>query len=257
MTDPIAYHREYKHKKLNEVVLLGSHDAGITKGNSNTKTQDGGIYYQAIRGARFFDVRIAAFFDRSGNATLSSYHDETKAKLPGFATKHTGMTVHTTVLGKEGETLHSILAEAKDFVDYMPHEFLMLKFDKSENWSHIRDACYATLGNRIYKPTTLDNGGANINERTLDELKGRVIVLFDEEGYNNVNQPWAQGILKWKNLNKKSEKTAAGYDEQFPGLQYYGKGGVSRPASGDEAKIQKNFDEQVLLMKGMGAFAQK
>src|ERR1041385_4611683 len=35
----ITYHGEYKNKKVHQVIMLGSHDAGINQGNTNTKTQ--------------------------------------------------------------------------------------------------------------------------------------------------------------------------------------------------------------------------
>jgi hypothetical protein len=235
--------------------MLGSHDAGISMGGKNAKTQDRGIYGQALCGARFFDIRIAAF--GRGNPELKTYHDATKVELPNFLTRNPGTTVHTTVFGSEADTLHSILSQAEEFVRSFKHEFLILKFDKSTNWNQIADACCTTLGDKIYKPASIDDGAANLNERTLDELKGHVIVLFTGSGYNACGSPWQRGILKWTRLNEKTNDTAIGYSEDFVGLQYYGKGGVSAGASGTKAKIQKNYEEQKWLMKGMARFSVK
>ena len=76
----VTYYDEYSDKRLCEVVLLGSHDAGIDKGNSNTRTQTEGIGAQALKGARFFDLRIAAFSNSSGTVSMRAYHDDTKIK---------------------------------------------------------------------------------------------------------------------------------------------------------------------------------
>lgn len=49
----ITYHDKYPHRKLNEMILLGSHDAAIATGGSNAKTQTKSILRQANSGARF------------------------------------------------------------------------------------------------------------------------------------------------------------------------------------------------------------
>ena len=75
----IDYYTNYGHKKLNEVVLAGSHDAGITGGGSNVKTQKHDILAQAQAGVRVFDLRIAAesYTPTVGGAkevSLRTYH---------------------------------------------------------------------------------------------------------------------------------------------------------------------------------------
>ena len=47
-------------KQLNEIVVAGSHDAGITGGDKNERTQSLNIAEQAKAGIRVFDLRIAA-----------------------------------------------------------------------------------------------------------------------------------------------------------------------------------------------------
>ena len=80
----VTYYSEYKNKKLCEVVLLGSHDAGIAKGNSNTQTQTKGIGDQALKGARFFDLRIAAFANSGHGAGT---HQTKQLPQEQYATK--------------------------------------------------------------------------------------------------------------------------------------------------------------------------
>ena len=56
----VNYFELGKNKQLNEIVVAGSHDAGITKGSANVRTQVLNIGDQARAGVRVFDLRIAA-----------------------------------------------------------------------------------------------------------------------------------------------------------------------------------------------------
>jgi len=271
----VTYYAEYAAKKLNEVVLLGSHDAGIFKGNSNTRTQSEGIGAQALKGARFFDLRIGAFAAKSGNVSLRAYHDDTKVEnllspkfsqtlntrnaQGAFQPKLVGkVEIHKTLGGAKGGGLYDMLLEAKAFVSdgAGANEFLILKFDKSSNWPLIADACIEVLGDRIYRPAG-DKG--NLNDCTLEELKGSVIVLFTSEGCKSCGYDAFKrrklGILQWKNLYDKHASEPGGYSRAFDGLQYYGKGGVSAAQKkGESNKIYLNSSKQAQLMKGNGAF---
>lgn len=273
----VTYYSEYKNKKLCEVVLLGSHDAGIAKGNSNTQTQTKGIGDQALKGARFFDLRIAAFANSghgAGTVSMRAYHDDTKQSSyhksntrQNLGTldadgqiannRNQAMKVDYTVGGAKGGELYNMLAEAKAFVSAGPgaKEFLMLKFDKSTNWPLIADACIDVLGTSIYAPP---GDKANLNECTLRELRGKVIVLFTKDGCGACGltalQRRQRGILEWKNLYSSKSGSAGGYQRNFVGLQYYGKGGVSASASGQTGKIRMNAEVQTALMQGQGAY---
>jgi hypothetical protein len=66
-------------KRLNEIVMAGSHDAGIASGAANAKTQSLDIFLQATAGVRLFDLRIAARTVSSGGvlgkeAQMKAYH---------------------------------------------------------------------------------------------------------------------------------------------------------------------------------------
>jgi hypothetical protein len=61
--------------RLNEVVIPGSHDAGIyEEGKSNVRTQTLSIFGQACAGCRFFDLRIALQSTGSGKYEHRAYH---------------------------------------------------------------------------------------------------------------------------------------------------------------------------------------
>ena len=57
---PVLYSNLGGAKRLNEIVIVGTHDAGITEGASNVQTQNLDIAGQAAVGVRFFDIRVAA-----------------------------------------------------------------------------------------------------------------------------------------------------------------------------------------------------
>lgn len=242
----INYYELGPDKKLNEVVIAGSHDAAVTFGSANTQTQDLDIYDQATAGARLFDIRITGAVVKKGAAekvvTLKAYHGV------GPSSKTTGVDLRTgdqaspkvkSMWGGEyGMTLTKILSDASRFVATNATEFVMLKFDHCQNWGMIAEACVAVLGDRIYK------GGGNINLKSMRELQGKVIVLFETKGLTAVRSQFsaAQGILGIKNLSKEG----ATYEDRYDGLQYFGKGGtkVHKPFG----KIDQNIKKQTKLM---------
>ena len=269
----IKYYEKYKNKTLNEVVLMGSHDAAIASGGSNAKTQDYDIFGQANYGARFFDLRVAAFKTSfmGGKVELRSYHDATKKSSPTFrlggkmkvadlnSAKHGDVKAHTTVFGVAGFGLQAMLQDAKLFLSSVgKNEFLIFKFDKSENWMLIYETCMDELdaGGFLYK--NADPQGRNLNTKTLEELKGKVLILFPHSAFATLpvhaDEMYRRGFLGWKNLYSKAEGSAKTYVANFSGLQYYGKGGVSHNASGDTGKINQNSDIQNKLMKGQGSY---
>ena len=101
------------------------------------------------------------------------------------------------------------------------------------------------LGDKICKFST------NLNTKTLDELKGKVIVLFSVSGRTALGwntPPEAKGILAFENL-----KDVGAFDPNFPGLQYYGKGGTSTSITTlfqtQNDKMKENIKKQAKLMQ--------
>src|SRR5262249_58359308 len=125
----INYYQLGANKRLNEIVVAGSHDAGITSGAANVQTQDLNIADQARAGVRVFDIRIAS----TGGAQplLKTYHG---AKID---------PAKESIRGAFGEGLSKILSDAKNFVTSAHYldEFLVLKFDKCSNWPDIARQC--------------------------------------------------------------------------------------------------------------------
>ncbi|HZT36601.1 MAG TPA: hypothetical protein VFA28_01795 [Bryobacteraceae bacterium] len=255
-------------KRLNEIVIAGSHDAAITAGKSNVKTQDLNVLQQAVAGVRFFDLRIAADEVLPGRdnplapkmAELKAFHADKafqfqKEKMRLVDGVFQNVTITKLTAGSFGLALAKILEQARDFVTTFNQEFLILKFDKCTNWGLIAERCVNTLGNAIYR-----NGG-NLNNAQIRDLCGKVIVLFSSSGSREAERHGytpQNGILRWKNLCA----DGAAYEPNFDGLQYYGKGGTNPFLAFDKieqniqkqrrilsrANVQNNFSEVIRMM---------
>jgi hypothetical protein len=253
----ISYYDLGEDRKLHEIVVAGTHDAGITGGGSGVQTQSLDIGAQAMAGVRVFDVRIAAAVTsqkhESGRpvAELRAFHADDKVvmKLDRKVVLKGSMSqdpVHVTQSklagGAFGLALNSMLQQARNFVhsDVGKNEFLILKFDKCTNWAQIADACRTTLGMALYRE------GGNLNRKTLKDLRGKVIVLFSSAGLREVHGA-TNGILGFKNLSAEG----ASYSHVFEGLQYYGKGGTS--PFNPKGKLKQNIKKQTKLMAGAAA----
>jgi hypothetical protein len=254
VTLAINYYDLGGDKKLNEVIFAGSHDAGITQGAANVQTQSLNILEQARAGVRIFDLRIAGAgggkVDGKKTVELRAFHADKKVmsnskthRVVDGEEKDVTRTKFRLGLGDYGETLNKILVDAKAFVTHPKHstEFLILKFDKSTNWSIIADACVDLLNPVMY------TGGGNVNTKTLDQLRGKVVVLFTEDGFKSLAPGTARGILPIKNL-----QAGGAYSAIYSGLQYYGKGGTD-PFKFWSDKLQENFKKQKKLMTAGGS----
>lgn len=237
-------------RQLNQIVMAGSHDAGVTEGGGNVQTQNMDIYLQAYAGVRLFDIRIAGVKQKDlgvgKQAELKAYHSAIKFKSEGVRQlKDLGKQaqVQTAKLmgGEWGLGLTRMLSEAKKFVEQNPDEFLILKFDKCTNWLSIAETCIRFLGNTIYC------GTGSLNTKAIGDLAGSVIVLFGDSGLKEVRNSYSasMGILGFRNL-----AGGGGYESAFDGLQYLGKGGTAvwKPFF----KIAQNKEKQSKLMKKGG-----
>jgi hypothetical protein len=236
-------------KQLNQIVFAGSHDAAITEGGKNVKTQSLDIAGQAEAGVRLFDLRIGAAAGTGAvggtkTAELRAFHGALKHEVK---TRHIGGHVqqidrNKLKYGEWGLGLEGMLADARRFVSgKFKDEFLILKFDKCSNWNLIAEACVRLLGDTIYK------GAGNLNKKTLQDLRGKVVCLFTMDGITEVrpNYPVGSGILGIKSLYSKDGPPAV-YVPNFDGMQYFGKGGTS--VTNPFGKIGQNKKKQAKLM---------
>lgn len=257
-----SYYSLGHNKRLCDIIIAGSHDAGITSGDGNAQTQNVGIKKQAEYGVRIFDLRIIAAKngnDEQGNKQVQfrAYHADgmllSHAKKPRTVAALNGkhMLTRTKLKGGVlGETLVDMLQGAKDFISDNGTEFLLLKFDKCKNWDYIALYCQNFLGDMLY------TAGGDINTKSLFELKGKIVCLFSESGLLEVADK--TGILSWRSL--KGSKTAfykknipdKSYSENYNGLQYYGKGGTDPFAGGSfQKKLKQNTKKQKKMLHKM------
>jgi len=236
-------------KKVNEIVMAGSHDAAITSGGARAQTQERSIYAQAYRGVRIFDVRIAGQRVGMSGAKLSAFHGKntpsTVSKTVGGVQRNIDVT--RMVLGDWGMDLDEILGSAKRFVTKFPTEFLILKFDKSSNYEMILEACRTKLG------TTLYTKSGNIADHTLSHMAGSVVCAFMPDGFAELQRAGkgiADGAAQIVNLYPHGQMPAS-----IDGLVYFGKGGTSivqpkkyafsAPVNG---KFLQNIDKQSRIL---------
>lgn len=241
----IEYHSLGGQKKVNEIVMAGSHDAAINSGGIRARTQSKSIYHQAKCGVRIFDIRISGQRTGHGGAKLSAFHGkntpEMKSKNVGGATRNIEVT--RMVLGDWGMDLDDILDGAFRFVEKYQDEFLILKFDKSANYELILEACQSKLKTRLYKKP------GNLANHTLDEMGGKVVCGFMPDGFSKLSQAGAtiaDGAAQVVSLYPHGVMP-----DHINGLVYYGKGGTdivqprdyafSSPVKG---KFLQNIDKQ-------------
>jgi len=172
---------------LNRLVVAGSHDAGITEGNSHANTQELGIMGQCVCGARVFDLRIAAF-EEGEKLVYRAYHADgilksKKSSDIGDGVKKGGTVTKLRPGGAAGLMLTTILTDAREFVS-ATGEFVILKFDKCSNWKVIAESCCTVLGDRLY------TRGGNINLKKQGEVGGSVIVTFTSDGLTDLDVNW-------------------------------------------------------------------
>lgn len=251
----INYHKLGGNKRLCDIVVAGSHDAGITSGDANVQTQNLEIFAQAQAGVRVFDLRIAAT-KMSGNSSapvlMKAFHadpllmvNKQKTGKDLFDLHGRKGSVTTTKLpvdGAFGMRLPDMLEQACEFLKYNTSEFLILKFDKCTNWPLIAEVCATRLHRYLY------TGAGSLNEKTLDNLKKKAVVLFTQKGLDAVSgQGYTAntGIWGCKSLTK-----GGSYASDYDGLQYIGKGGTDPMDGGsDMGKIASNIEKQGELMR--------
>src|SRR5262245_3764831 len=253
----VTYYELGEGKQLNEIVVAGTHDAGITAGKSNVRTQALDIMGQAKAGVRVFDLRIAVETvagTKGGQkqADLKAFHadkafmtNEPKTRFLKDLGRSVDLSRTKLSAGAFGMGLTDMLRDARNFVNSKEgsSEFLILKFDKCENWEAIAETCVNVAGSVLLK------GNVNVNTAKLKDLAGKVIVLFSQKGADKVGASYgpANGILRFKNLY---DPTAGAYQTGFAGLQYYGKGGTSVIDATDAKKVEQNEKKQQKLMAG-------
>ncbi len=159
---------------LKDIVLPGAHDAGMsvltatggqqsgTINECNTLTQTQNIKSQLQAGIRMFDLRIGLY-----NNALYTKHCSSDCMADAIG-------------GGYGEKLSSILYAIKDFLRTNKKETLILSFshfcEKEAPAAKVARYIIDTLGRELL----FANEGKKLNDIRLEDLAGRVIVVFEQ-----------------------------------------------------------------------------
>jgi hypothetical protein len=191
-------------KWLRQIVMPGSHDAGvygtaqvIVKASALVKKeytvcQHSDFAKQAAAGSRFFDCRV---FLRELPKAQQTPTQKYENRLGHFAKeKVTGSKEPT--LGGYGGALVAVLVQSFEFVLGNPTEFVILRFSHTfhptECVKQIKEIIKSDprFGNALHKAT------GNIAIKTVGELRGKVIMVFDEK-FNHHITP-SEGVHRFK-----------------------------------------------------------
>lgn len=192
-------------KLLRQIVMPGSHDAGVygtvqtivrsqaMVKPSYTVCQHSDFFMQATAGSRFFDCRV---FLRAKPATeRTSPADKYENRLGHFAREKVSGSKQPS-MGGYGGALAAVVGQAFEFVLANRTEFVILRFSHTYHPSECVDevkqviASKAAYSGAVYKQT------GNIAVKPIGELRGKVIMVFDEK-FNHHITP-SEGIHRFK-----------------------------------------------------------
>ncbi len=162
---------------LKDIVIPGSHDAGMSALNGtggaqagsinpcNTLTQTQNIGSQLNAGIRMFDLRVGTF----------------KKQL--YIKHSSSDCMADAVGGGYGERFKDILDSVKTFLDRHKKEFIILTFSHfcptEASASDVADSIVSVLG----KDHIYNNKGKSIDQIKLNDLAGKVLVAFEKYSY--------------------------------------------------------------------------
>lgn len=192
-------------KWLRQIAMPGSHDAGVygtaqvilrlpsLVKKEYTVCQHSDFGRQAQAGSRFFDCRV--FLRKKSHAERTSPDDKYENRLGHFAVEKVKNSKQPT-MGGFGGALDALLGQAFEFVLGNPTEFLILRFSHTyhptECMQQIRQF---VRGNPRFDGAVHKTTG-NIAVKTVSELRGKVIMVFDEK-FNHHITP-TEGIHRFK-----------------------------------------------------------
>lgn len=212
--DTTSWMRQIRDNKwLRQIVMPGSHDAGVygtaqtitrgvpgfvSKPTNSIVCQHSDFGRQALAGSRFFDCRV--FLRKTTDATGAKVYEQKLGHF--FKEKVVGSKQPT--MGGYGGALTAIVGQALDFVISKPSEFIILRFSHTYHPTECINAIQQVIAsnpayaNAVYKLT------GNIATKTIGELRGKVIMIFDEK-FNHHITP-TQGIHRFKKFSADADQ---------------------------------------------------
>ena len=164
--------KDYQNILLRHVIMPGSHDAGLAdesyeglgligSGRSLTVTQSVGVGEQAIRGSRFFDVRIIM-----SGGELKAYHSPKDTRIGGGV----------------GQGFATILEELRDFVRSNPSEFVIIRLAHLKDSAEVFEALVDWMNTSVMgRPNSnfIYKGTGNLAGKMVGELAGKMVLLIE------------------------------------------------------------------------------
>lgn len=181
-------------RRLDQIIIPGSHDAGLARNYQKdlfvfssaekTVTQNEGVWYQALKGSRFFDVRIQKI-----GGQLSSFHTAPNLlrHIPGVKNIKATKT-DTRTMGASGQGFDRILNDLRQFVQDNPTEFVIVRLSHlkdsadvfQELWQWIADAKNSQY---VYK------GTGNLAAAMVGSLAGHVVFVIEARKFKHALTP--------------------------------------------------------------------
>lgn len=185
--------------KLSDIVMPGSHDAGMSKTEHCTipgssplvKTQALNIGDQANAGSRYFDIRVDYDHDE-----LVTYHRSDGG------------------IGCNGQTIDEIFKQAIAFLGEWEDEFLIFKFSHIRADRNDQDKIMQKLNDLILKSKNQNamyknaSGSVLIPNLTLGDVRGKIIAVFDYADYVDTTE----GKFRYHNGSSNSSNLTV-YDD--------------------------------------------
>ncbi len=189
MTNAMWMSKIQDDPQLINMVLPASHDAGVY-GDSLSRVaapkryarcQGSNIYNQAFAGSRVFDVRV--FLKRVKDEKGKSIVQPTMGHFAMEKFKWPKLGKSTGALGAYGGSFMTAVKDAVAYVKTYPSEFLILRISHTYCPEHVRAALneFMSVGDNA---SYIYNKSTNIATSTLDELRGKVVMVFASEFHN-------------------------------------------------------------------------
>ncbi|KEH99981.1 hypothetical protein Z954_14960 [Clostridium botulinum C/D str. BKT2873] len=204
--------------RLSQLSIPGTHDSMSLYGGDSVQTQSMSLKTQLNSGIRYLDIRC-----RYINKTVFSIHHD--------------MVFQKVMFG-------NVLNEAIDFLHRNPSETILMRV-KQEYSSVSNSEFNATFKSYVdrYKGWFWDNKGNNMQNPTLDDIRGKIVVLYDVKELNfglsyayrlniqdnySVSTNWGLHN-KWENVKNHLEQANTSPNDDEIYLNYLSASGGSFP----------------------------
>jgi hypothetical protein len=177
--------------RLKDIVMPGSHDAGVFAAGHVTKRlgikeawaicQSAGFRQQANNGSRFFDCRVFLQKEKWWKDDDADKYNK-RLRMGHFANEKKVLGGQG-IGGAYGGSLRDAVSDAIAFVTANPTEFLILRFSHTGSPEMVNDALTSWIEGDPHWKSKIYCGQGNIAEVRVRHLRGKVIMIFDAKDH--------------------------------------------------------------------------